>query len=168
MKKSIVREIITDLLIVAAAIAVFFTISKVGCNFVIISGSSMNDTLKDGDAALTFYYDVNNIERFDIAVIQTEGKKRLIKRVIGLPSEEIEYKDNKLYINGEYIEENFLDDSTFTNDFKVDLNEDEYYCLGDNREISNDSRSYGPFSKNSILNSHIFIIYPFNRIGFHK
>ena len=77
-------------------------------------------------------------------VINKDGRY-LVKRLIGFPNEKVEYKDNKLYINDEYIEEDFLND-TITNDFKIYLKDNEYYCLGDNRQHSADSRTYGAFS----------------------
>lgn len=166
------NSFIKDLLEVVISVAI---ITFLLVNYVImpceVNGSSMYPTLKENDRTYSFIITRKfGIKRFDICVIETQndGNERLlVKRVIGMPNETIVYINNKLYIDGAYYEEPFLDD-VYTEDFSITLGEDEYYCLGDNREISNDSRSYGPFSKNSILNSHIFIFYPFNRVGFHK
>ena len=62
------------------------------------------------------------------------------------------------------ITEEFLDD-VYTADFSITLNDDEYYCLGDNREISKDSRYYGPFSLKDIKSLGFIVIYPFNEFG---
>ena len=59
----------------------------------------------------------------------------------------------------------FVKPVRYTSEF---LKDNEYFCLGDNRDVSNDSRFYGPFKKENIETSHIFILYPFNRIGFIK
>ena len=65
------------------------------------------------------------INRFDIVVVQ-ENNKYIIKRVIGLPGESVMYKDNKLYINGKAVEDNYS--KTTTNDFdNVVLGENEYF-----------------------------------------
>ena len=77
----------------------------------------------------------------------------------------IAYINNMLFINGEYVEEDFLSDDVYTNDFEITLGENEYFCLGDNRPVSKDSRYYGTFSKEEIKSTHFFVYYPFNRIG---
>ena len=88
---------------------------------VIVRGDSMYGTLKDGEVLLLskISYKSEKIKRFDIAVIKDEDSKEyIIKRIIGLPGDNIEYKDNVLYINGrEYKEEYTSDD---TNDFILD------------------------------------------------
>ena len=106
---------------------------------------------------------INGINRFDIVVIQTSQSK-IIKRVIGLPGEIIEYKDNKLYINDKEVEDPYP--SQITGDIERQLiPENTYYVLGDNRTDSVDSRILGPIDKNKILGHATFIIYPFNRFG---
>ena len=64
------------------------------------------------------------------------------------------------------VEEPFLEDNVNTTDLEIKLSENEYYCLGDNRNISRDSRYYGPFSSDIILSTHLFVLYPFKDIGF--
>ena len=168
MNEKIKKEIRIDLLMIAITVIVFFILTNFVFKISNVKGHSMEDSLHENDRCLSFYYDLNNIQRFDIVVFNVSSEKELVKRVIGLPNEEIEYKDNKLYVNGIYIEEEFLDNDAITSDFKVILKDNEYYCLGDNRTNSNDSRFYGPINKDSIVSSHIFRFYPFNRIGFMK
>lgn len=116
-----------------------------------VIGESMSPTLKDGELgfALRTKLHLTEIKRFDIVVVDN-GYKMLVKRVIGLPGEKVEYRDNKLYINDNYLSEDFLVD-TMTEDFSVTLGDNEYYVLGDNRQHSSDSRVYGPFSENKII-----------------
>lgn len=135
-----------------------------------VTGNSMVPTLNNGDIMVLnkIGYRMNGLNRFDIVVINYDNEK-IIKRVIGLPGEYVEYKDNKLYINGTYIKEEY--ERKDTDDFKLEsLNEkkipdDKYLVLGDNRPISKDSRIIGLIDKKDILGYTSIVIYPFNRIG---
>ena len=132
---------------------------------VIVNGPSMMTNLHDKDIMILdkIGMKINGINRFDIVVIQTSQSK-IIKRVIGLPGEIIEYKDNKLYINDKEVEDPYP--SQITDDIERQLiPENTYYVLGDNRTDSVDSRILGPIDKNKILGHATFIIYPFNRFG---
>lgn len=132
-----------------------------------VDGPSMNDTLHDGDILLLDKYD-NKYERFEIVVFNYSGE-RLIKRVIGLPGEVISYKNNKLYINGNEIEDNY--GLGYTENFELkDLNltkipDNEYLVMGDNRNDSLDSRYFGAISKDKILGSVKYRLFPFNKLG---
>ena len=110
--------------------------------FAFVNGESMYPTLNDGQFLFARRSN-SNLNRFDIVIIETEDIN-LIKRVIGMPNEKVEYKDQKLYINGQEVEDNYGNGKT--EDFSVTLGENEYYCLGDNRENSADSRVYGAFN----------------------
>ena len=130
----------------------------------------MTPIIHDKDILLSSIISKKELNRFDICIVKVseESKeKKLVKRLIGLPNEKIEYKNNKLYVNGEFIKEDFLID-TYTNDFSIKLSEDQYYFLGDNRVHSNDSRYYGPFNSESIIASKIFVFYPFDNFGVKK
>ncbi len=147
-----------------------------------VEGTSMYPTLSDESFGFTSIISrrVDGIERFDIVVIHLEDEnENLVKRVIGLPGETLWYINGTLYIDGEPIEEDFLDDEYvqqqleetlapyFTSDVtSITLGEDEYYCLGDNRLVSLDSRYYGTFSSDQIVSVGIFIIWPFSDLGF--
>lgn len=138
-----------------------------------VNGISMNNTLHDGEIMLlnkTKYW-FNDIKRFDIVIINHNGNK-LIKRVIGLPNETLEYKDNILYINGKEIEEDFQ--KAETKDFNItDLGyekipKDCYFVIGDNRNDSSDSRIMGCINKKNILGNANLVIYPLNDFGIKK
>ena len=131
-------------------------------------GESMDSTLKDGDIMLLneIEYRLGEIERFDIVVIR-RGDEYLIKRVIALPGEKVKYLDNKLYINGKYVKENFKHKKT--NDFPTyQLGKDEYFVMGDNRTNSKDSRMIGSISRDEILGKASLTIFPFSRFGVKK
>lgn len=135
-----------------------------------VNGSSMIDTLQDRDIMILdkISYKFNNIERFDIVVVD-DMQELIIKRIIGLPGETIEYKDNRLYIDGKYIEENFSHKRT--DDFSLNkldskkIPDDCYFVLGDNRINSKDSRIIGFINKKQILGKTSFTIFPLERIG---
>lgn len=107
------------------------------------------------------------IDRFEIVVIDT-GEKDIVKRVIGLPGEKVEYYNEVLYINGEVVEQDFDFVKYGTEDFSIELGEDEYFVLGDNRVVSRDSRDIGPIKKSQIVSLHVFVITPFDKLGLRK
>lgn len=137
-----------------------------------VNGSSMVPNLKNGDIMILdrISYRFRPIERFDI-VVADGSNTHLIKRVIGLPGDEVVYQDNVLYINKEKVEEPF--EHFETEDFSLEvLNAkkvpEEYYLLvGDNRIDSLDSRSprVGFIAQKDILGKTNFTIFPFDRFG---
>ena len=132
----------------------------------IVDGASMDDTLKDGQLVIInkLVYRFDDIKRFDVVVVKNEiNNDKIIKRVIGLPNEVVEYRDNKLYINNELVNTNikFKD----TSDFRKTTKENEYLVLGDNRPVSKDSRVLGNFTKEDIIGKVRIRIFPFNKIG---
>ena len=112
-------------------------------------------------------YTINEADRFDIVVFERENGEKLIKRVIGLPGEKVEYKDNKLYINDKEIKTSIEFEQT--NDFLYEEVEDyAYFVLGDNRNNSIDSRMIGTISKDNIIGTVKLVLFPFNKLGFVK
>ena len=135
-----------------------------------VNGESMYPTLEEGDIMIlnkTAYY-FNKPKRFDIVVVDMPDEY-LIKRVIGLPGEHIEYKDNTLYVDGKKVKENFK--HGVTDDFNIEelgsdtIPENSYLVMGDNRENSLDSRELGFIREDQLLGRTSLIILPFNRIG---
>ena len=169
--KEILKTVLTYVFIVLVVIAIrLFFIDPVR-----VEGRSMNTTLQNGEIMLLnkIIYKRHDIKRFDIVVIN-EHNKLIIKRVIGLPGETIEYKDNKLYINGQEMKDPYP--STATEDFSIEdighvkVPGDTYFVMGDNRSDSLDSRygSVGVINKTQILGRARFVIWPINRFGMVK
>ena len=134
-----------------------------------VRGNSMEPTLEEGDIMILDIIStkVSDLKRFDIVVVD-QGKELLIKRVIGLPGEKLEYKSSNLYINGKYVEDPYKDNYERTENLVVNIPEGEYFVLGDNRHNSLDSRTFGTFSKKQIKGKSDLIVFPFHRFGFIK
>ena len=161
-KKEIIEYIVLIIVILLIRTYLFVPI--------MVSGNSMVPTLNNGDVMILnkFKYLVNDIKRFDIVVVDYENEY-IIKRVIGLPGDYVEYKNDILYVNGKKIKEEY--DREYTEDFNLnDLNIEKipnnyYLVLGDNRPISKDSRKIGLIDKKNIKGSTNFILFPFSRFG---
>lgn len=150
-----------------------------------VYGSSMEPTLHSGDAVFVEMISVytGNFSRGDIVTIDAKGmegyshEENLIKRIVGLPGETIKIEDGNVYINGVLLDESeYLPAGTKTyvgaegqarGYQEVTLGPDEYYCMGDNRGGSNDSRRMGPFKKKQIEAKVLMRIYPFNKMKFY-
>lgn len=100
----------------------------------------------------------------------TDTRTRLVKRVIGIPGDEIDIRDGYVYLNGSILEELYVKGETYSRDkeFPIKVEEDTVFVLGDNREVSKDSRNFGLVNINQIEGKAIFRISPFNRFGFIK
>jgi len=159
-KKNYFRELLPYFIIILVVVLIkTFVVSPIRVN-----GTSMDPTLNDKDIMLLdeISYRFSDIERFDIVVVKEEDEY-LIKRVIGLPGETVEYKNDKLYIDGKYVKEDFKHKETF--DFSTTLGKDEYFIMGDNRTNSTDSRVFGPISRDKIMGKTSLTILPISRFG---
>ena len=156
----LIKELIPYLIIILIVVVIrTFLVTPI-----MVDGESMVPTLDGGEIMILKKYDTS-YERFDIVVVNKSVQgDNLIKRVIGLPGEDIKYEDGKLYINDRVIADTYAFGETY--DFKsIHLGEDEYFLMGDNREISLDSRSIGVIKKQEIEGTVGIILYPFNRFG---
>ncbi|MDD4036087.1 MAG: signal peptidase I [Bacilli bacterium] len=133
-----------------------------------VIGSSMEPTLYNSEIIILnkIHYKLSNIKRFDIVVIKMDNEKALIKRVIGLPGEKVEYKDNKLYINGEYVPEDMtLNDETYDYILNYDkIPANKYFVMGDNRNNTLDSRIIGLIDEDNIVGKTNFVFFPLTKI----
>ena len=136
-----------------------------------IVGDSMNPTLLNEEVVLIdkLSPDFLKLKRGDIISFYYGDSKYLIKRVIGLPGEYVEIKDNKIYINNEVIKD-YVSDFNINNFKLEDIGYDKipdnmYFVMGDNRENSLDSRDYrvGLVKKDNIIGKKIIRLWPIIR-----
>jgi len=137
-----------------------------------IVGSSMSPTFNDGDIIILDKISPKfiQVKRGDIISFKHSNTKYLIKRVIGVPGDYVELKNNKLYIDGNYIEESYLGD-VINKDFSLTelgyetIPDGMYLVLGDNREDSLDSRdsNVGLIKKEDIIGKVRVRIWPLNK-----
>lgn len=141
-----------------------------------VGGQSMEPTLQDKDILLVEKrtYEKKEPERYDIIVLNTQGNsfwgQQYVKRIIGLPGETIQIKEGKVWINGKKLKEPFdfeeIEDGGLANE-KIELGDDEYFVLGDNRNNSKDSRhlEIGTVNLKQIKGKVWVRVYPFYHIG---
>jgi len=136
----------------------FLVFSRFVLATVIIDGASMEPTFHSGDrcllnrVALAF----GTIDRGDMVVLRDRGDNDFaIKRIVGLPNDEVEIRKGAVLINGRLLDEDYLAPLTRTwspkGEAHYQLGPDSYFVLGDNREVSEDSRYYGPISSDRLL-----------------
>lgn len=180
-KKSELWEWLKALIIAVllAAIIRYFLFAPI-----VVDGLSMTPTLHDQDRMIVnkFSYKIGEPKRFDIIVFHAPEQKDYIKRVIGLPGDKIEYKDDILYVNDEPYEEPYLDekkkeviDGPLTEPFTLleltgqeTVPEGHLFVMGDNRRYSKDSRHIGTVPMEKVLGNTSIIYWPLEDIRIVK
>ena len=148
---------------------------------VVVDGSSMLPTLHEGERLIVnkmIYYKIESvswghIQRGDVVVFwyPKEPDKSYVKRVIGLPGETVEIRNGTVYVNGEMMQENYLDGSynqSGANYQAKKVDEHYYYVMGDNRDNSSDSRYWGLVPEKYIYGKVFFRYWMPSNIGFIK
>ena len=160
-KNGFVKELIEYIKVIVITVAVTLTVLQ----FVQISrvvGDSMLPNYQDGNILLVdkFFYKMQEPEVNDIVVVKYNHgnvEEQIIKRVIAVEGDRIEMKDNKIYRNNELIDEYYiLEDMIGEGDFVYDIPEGKVFVLGDNRNISLDSRALGYFDFDDDIVGKVF------------
>ena len=181
-------------LLVLAALVVAVVIKTFLIQAFYIPSSSMENTLQVNDRVMVnkLAYQFGELQRGDIVVFddprlsepQEESvfeavrrnvgeaiglavpRSEFIKRVIGLPGEQIEIKDNRVYINGVILEEPYLKPGVVMPDLEAEvIPAGEMFVMGDNRNSSQDSRFFGPVPVDTIVGKAFVIMWPADRWG---
>ena len=174
-EKSLMSTVLGWILYIAVIVGLTYLIITYVGQRTMVSGDSMETTLSNGDNLIVdkISYRFRDPERFDIIVFpyKYEENTYYIKRIIGMPGETIHIMDGYVYINGERLESdiygNELMEYANLASTPIDLGEDEYFVLGDNRNHSSDSRdpSVGVLTREDLIGRAWVRIYPFDEMG---
>jgi signal peptidase I len=169
MNDNVKKEIVEWLKSILIALVIVLPISMLAAPK-LVKGESMEPTLNNHDVVLTEKISLykNELSRGEIIVFDARPyeKELYIKRIIGLPGDTVEIRDGLVYVNGNRLSEGYLKTNTYTSmDMKVVVPEDKIFVLGDNREVSNDSRFIGPIEIKKIKGHAVYRLFPFNKIN---
>jgi signal peptidase I len=164
-----VRAFTRDLLVAVliAVLVIVFIVQPVR-----VEGTSMLPRLHDGERIFVnkFVYKFESINRGDIVVFwyPNDPSKSFIKRVIGLPGETVSIRDGIVYVNGEPLDEPYLDSSFHAQRDSLSpvyVKPHYYFVMGDNRDASNDSRQWGLVPEKYVYGKAIFRYWPLGNVG---
>ena len=169
------RTVLNTVLWFAAVIALSWLLVTFVAQRTDVNGTSMYPTLEDGDQLIAdkITYRFRDPERFDIIIFPYKYAENtyFIKRIIGLPGETVRIDEQgNIYIDGEILEEDYGYETILYAGLaaqEIQLGEDEYFVLGDNRNVSEDSRyaDVGNIKREDIVGRAWVRIYPFSRFG---
>lgn len=175
--KSPLREALGMVVYMGIVLGVTFLIITYVGQRTHVSGDSMKNTLNDGDHLIVdkITYRMREPVRYDIIVFPFRYKENTfyIKRIIGLPGETVQIAGGEIYIDGEILKESYgrevIKDPGIA-ESPIELGEDEYFVLGDNRNESSDSRdpSVGKIRREEIVGRAWLRIWPLNKFGILK
>lgn len=195
MKNKILKEILDYIKVILIAIVLATLISTQIFTFSQVQQRSMERTLIENDAILIEKVSLNfkGPEQGDIIVLlesdnidnsfigkinrlytdmfnkfkKVDNADRLVKRVIGVPGDIVDIKEGKVFINGVAIEEPYVTSETYPGriSYPINVGADELFVLGDNRQVSQDSREFGCIKLEQVEGVAVFRIYPLSKIG---
>lgn len=173
-----ITDFVLDILeVVVFAIAIFLFIYLLVLQPHKIKGSSMEPNFPDGEFLLTdkLSYRFGEPKRGDVVVFEAPGANgdEFIKRIIGLPGETIFINDNKVYINGTQLNEDYLANNILIpsgmflkEGIEYNIPDGRYIVMGDNRPASSDSRAWGPITLDEITGKAWVVYWPVNDMRF--
>lgn len=172
-QSSTLRDAIEWVAVLVGAVVVALVVRTFLLQAFSIPSGSMESTLEISDRLLVnkLSYQFGDVERGDIVVfLKPEALSSpyddLIKRVVGLPGDVVEGRNNQVFINGEALAEPYLDADVVIRDFApVDVPADHVFVMGDNRSNSADSRVFGPIGIDRIEGEAFVRYWPLSRLG---
>lgn len=98
---------------------------------------------------------------------KTDVDRRLVKRIIAIPGDEVNIKDGYVYVNGKKLNETYIKGQTFSDEdiYPIKITKNKLFVLGDNRVVSIDSRAFGLINYNQVEGKAVFRVFPYNKIG---
>ncbi len=168
VRRSTLSTWIRDLLI-SAAVSVFIIVFVY--QPVKVEGTSMMPGLDDQERIFInkFVYRWEPIERGDVVVFRypQDPTKSYIKRVIGVAGDHIRIEEGRVYVNGRELEEPYVlgyfrDDRSYP---EMTVPAHSFFVLGDHRNMSSDSRDFGPIPERSVYGKAVFVYWPFDKVG---
>ncbi|MCA0149031.1 MULTISPECIES: signal peptidase I [Rossellomorea] len=178
MREEVKREGLEWIKALGIGLIIFIIIRTFLFSNYVVEGESMMPTLQDGNKLVVnkIGYHIGELDRFDVVVFHANEKEDYVKRIIGLPGDKIVYKDDKLYVNGKYYPEPYLEKfkqeyigSKLTGDFTLQeitgektVPKGKIFVLGDNRRGSMDSRYFGFVDREQIVGKVDLRYWPIN------
>ncbi|MCU7556404.1 signal peptidase I [Macrococcus capreoli] len=178
------KEILEWLIAIVVALALIFVVNQFLFVTYTVKGSSMDPTLKDGEKVIVnkIGYTLGDIHKGDIIVFHADKQYDYVKRVIGRAGDTVEYKEDDLFVNGKKVEEPYLEENKIaktnillTENFSVKdlvntkgkdtIPKGKLLVLGDNREMSKDSRFFGLINEKDVVGEVTLRYWPFS--AFH-
>ncbi|WP_315906676.1 signal peptidase I [Priestia koreensis] len=176
------KELLSWVKAIVIAVVIAFLIRQFLFTPSLVKGESMMPNLQDGNRLIVSK--ISKIERYDEIIFHApDANEEYVKRVIGLPGDTVEMKNDQLYINGKAVPEPYLkqkkseqpEGTLLTEDFTLNslfgvekVPKDTLFVLGDNRPASKDGRIFGFIKKDSVVGEVKLRIWPLNKIGFPK
>jgi len=193
-KNIIIKEIINWIFIILGAFLLTSLVNSKVFARVQVQQSSMENTLYSSQQLIVdkLSYNFESPKRGDIIIFleneqrgtimddailfannikslfkNTQKDNRLVKRVIGIPGDEVNIKDGYVYINGKKLKEPYVKGETFSGEINLPIKvpDNKLFVLGDNRPVSKDSRAFGLINSDQVEGKAIFRVFPFNKIG---
>lgn len=180
-EESFGRWLIDVIIMVLVIMGIYYLLFNFVLSNESVSGPSMQPTFESNDRVIALRH--ANIKRNDIVILKAPDQKNAlyIKRVIGLPGDTVQSKNDKLYINGHQVAEPYLNNHftktahanhqlytfNFTLKSRLRVNrvpKDSYFVMGDHRDVSNDSRYFGFVKRSAIVGVVKFRYWPLNQI----
>jgi len=165
-KKSLGREIVEWVLVVVVAVAAALVIRTFVFEPVRVDKNSMINTLHHNEYMIVtkYQYLFDDPERFDIVICHYPGRgnTNFVKRVVGIPGDTVAMRGGVLYVNGEPVEEEYIDYPANYEMAEVTVEEGHYFVLGDNRASSNDSHIIGLLTRSQIVGKVRLVAWPFS------
>lgn len=157
------REILDTVILVLA----IYTLVNLASARYMVQGNSMDPNFDDNQVLYVsrLHYLLGEPERLDIVVFHypNNPNEDYIKRVIGLPGDVVEIRDSQVLVNGQPLDEPYLNEAEWTSrgiTGPIELGPDEFFVMGDNRNHSSDSRSFGPVQRHYIVGEVLVRYWP--------